>query len=264
MHSYNPNNSTPEIIFIMSSFDISYARNQASDKPDHRTEVARRKRMAMRSRILRATMQIYSSQPAPAPAIEDIITEAGISKGGFYRYFSSTSEAVQEIGYELADELAALIVPAYNILTDPLQRACIGTILVLRRAAGDPAWAGFMLRADLPAHDSQFLSFIQKDIRDGAKKGQFTVEDPILVSELVMGINQICMRGVASRPKEQQEDYIRFAVRFLLGSLGVSESEVNAVLTWSDEYFESLPVEERWWEKKATKDAKGRNQSRRS
>ena len=217
-------------------------------KPDHRIEVARRKRQAMRSRILRATLHVYSSQPASPPAVDDIIKVAGISKGGFYRYFGSTADALQEIGCQLADELAALIGPIYDCLSDPLQRACVGTILVLRRAAGDPGWADFMLHADLSTQRSRFLDFIEGDIRDGVASGQFQVEDVALGIELVMGINQVAMRGIAVRPEAEREQYIRFAVRFLLRSIGVSVEMIGAVITWSEDYLASLPHDQRWWE----------------
>lgn len=217
-------------------------------KADHRIEVARRKRQVMRSRILRATMQVYSLQPISPPSVEDIIKAAGISKGGFYRYFPSTTEALEEISYELADELAALIRPAYDVLKDPLQRACVGTILVLRRAAGDPDWAGFMFRADLSKHHSKFLDFIYNDIRHGAESGQFKVEDVTLATELVMGINQIAILGIASRARADQKQYLQVTVRFLLRSLGVSNSAIDKVLVWSESYFASFVPEERWWD----------------
>ncbi|QUT05577.1 TetR/AcrR family transcriptional regulator [Sphingobium phenoxybenzoativorans] len=218
------------------------------EKLDHRILVASRRRAAMRSRILRAIMEISAAQPISAPSVDDVIRVAGISKGGFYRYFSSTSEALAMIGHELAEELASLIEPAYDVLTDPLQRACVGTVLVLKRAAGDPIWAEYMLRADLPRDNSSFLNFMHRDLSAGIRSGQFRFDNADLASELVMGINQVLMRGISTRASRDQDDYIDFGVTFLLRSLGVEQIAIDEVLLWSKSYFAGLPNNERWWD----------------
>ena len=216
------------------------AASKPKKKVDHRTIVAREKRIAMRARILNATMKVFSEQEGMRPKIDDIIETAGISKGGFYRYFDSANEVLEEIAKNVADEFSQIILPTYDVLDDPVQRACVGTRLVLNRAAQDPEWGGFLIRADLTDHESRLLKFVEEDIVRGVTSGQFHVADAKVASELIMGINHTAIRVMLRTKPKDPDVYIDLAVRFLLQALGVSVSQIEDVLKWSVGYFNSL------------------------
>ncbi|MCB2013380.1 MAG: TetR/AcrR family transcriptional regulator [Sphingobium sp.] len=215
-------------------------------KIDHRTIVAQKKRSAMRARILNATMKVYSSQENSLPKIDDIIETAGISKGGFYRYFESASEALEELGKQTADEFSQVILPVYNVLEDPVQRACVGTMLVLRRAARDPEWAGYLLRANLTDHESKLLALMEQDIELGIQTGQFHVANVPAASEFIMGINHTAIRVMLSRKIKDTNSYINTATAFLLHAMGASEETIQEVLEWSVGYFKSIDGDGKW------------------
>lgn len=218
-----------------------------ADKPDHRIEVARHRREVMRSRILSATMKVGSSNPASTPTIDDIIQEAGISRGAFYRYFNSSAEAVEEVGVSLINELADAIRTIYGTLTDPLQRACVGTLLVMTRAAHDPEWASFILRGDLTIHKSRITDFIEHDMRKGAEAGYFSISSVEWAAEFVMGHDLTAIRGMMVRDNTEKDLYRREAVLFLLRALGADHDDVARVMKWSDEYLSSTRLSAKWW-----------------
>ena len=215
-------------------------------KLGHRTVVARRKRAAMRARILQATMKVCSHQGNRVPKVDDIVETAGISKGGFYRYFSSAGDALEKLGKECADEFSQTILPVYNVLDDPLKRACVGTMLVLRRAVHDPEWAGYLIRADLTDHESRLLRFIETDLRRGMEIGQFQGSDAIAMSELILGINHTAIRVILRRKISDPDEYIRNAVRFLLRAMGAADPAIEDVLIWSSGYFRSIEATGKW------------------
>lgn len=218
-----------------------------SAKPDHRIEVARRRREAMRSRILAATMKVCSANPTVIPTIDEIIQAARISRGAFYRYYSSTPEVIEEVGVTLMDELADAIVSIYDTLSDPLQRACVGTFLVMGRAVHDPEWASFILRADLTVHNSRVMEYIRQDMRTGAAVGIFQIASVDWAAEFLMGMNLTAIRGLMERKEDEIEQYRFEAVRFVLRSLGVAEAEVASIMAWGDQYLIAQGARAIWW-----------------
>lgn len=220
-------------------------------KPDHRIEVARRRREAMRARILAATMKVCSANPTVIPTIDEIIQAAEISRGAFYRYYSSSPEVIEEVGVALMDELANAIVSIYDTLTDPLQRACVGTFLVMGRAVHDPQWASFILRADLTVHNSRVIEYIRQDMRAGAAAGYFKIANVEWAAEFLMGMNLTAIRGLMVRQEDEIELYRFEAVRFVLRSLGVAEEDVAKVMTWGDQYLVAQGARAIWWQNPA-------------
>ena len=227
-----------------SQMDVVKKSNQ---KPDHRIEVARRRREAMRARILAATMNVCSANPKAVPTIDDISQIAGISRGAFYRYFSSSPEAIEEVGVELANELADAIGTLYDTLTDPLQRACVGTFLVVGRAVHDPEWAAFVLRGDLTIHNTRVMDYIRKDMRAGLEAGYFDLTNVEWAAELLMGMNLTAIRGLIERKDADKDPYRHEAVRFLLRSLGVGAKAVAEVMEWADQYLAQSGSAANWW-----------------
>lgn len=217
-------------------------------KPDHRVEVARRRREAMRARILAATMKVCSANPTAIPTIDEIIQAAEISRGAFYRYYSSSPEVIEEVGVALMDELANAIVSIYDTLTDPLQRACVGTFLVMGRAVHDPQWASFILRADLTVHNSRVIEYIRQDMRAGGAAGYFRIANVEWAAEFLMGMNLTAIRGLMVRQEDEIELYRFEAVRFVLRSLGVAEEEVAKVMAWGDQYLVAMGARAIWWQ----------------
>ena len=201
----------------------------------------------MRARILAATMKVCSDNPTVIPTIDEIIQEAGISRGAFYRYYSSSPEAIEEVGVALMDELANAIVSIYDTLTDPLQRACVGTFLVMGRAIHDPQWASFVLRSDLTIHDSRVIEYIRQDMRTGAAAGVFDLTNPEWAAQFLMGMNITAIRGLMVREEHEIELYRREAVHFVLRSLGVEKDAVNAVMAWGDDYLAAQGARAFWW-----------------
>lgn len=202
----------------------------------------------MRARILKATMRVCSANPASVPTIDDIIQAAEISRGAFYRYFSSSVEAIEEVGVSLTDELADAISSIYDTLTDPLERACVGTFLVMERASHDAEWASFILRGDLTIHKNRITDFIEKDMRKGVDAGYFTISNVEWAAEFVMGMNLTAIRAMMVRPDDVKDQYRHEAVRFVLRALGANHEDVTRVMQWGDDYLAASRSSVTWWE----------------
>lgn len=156
---------------------------------DHRTITGRKKSLATRKSLLSATLRVIGSATIRFPSIEDVIKEAGVARGTFYKHFSSLDQAVEEVSLLLADEWTAAIAPIHSPISNPELRASVGTRLLLLTTYENKEWGRFMLRSNLTDPNSPLMQTIQKDVSDGMTGGKFLKADPALLTQLVMGIN---------------------------------------------------------------------------
>ena len=155
---------------------------------DHRTRVARDKRARMRSRLVEAVVQVCSAPGQPGPAVvDDVMRAAGVSRGTFYKYFTSLEEALDMIGRELADEMTVGLLPVYEILTDPLERTAVGLQTFLRRGAVDPVWARVVSRTDHLFDDAELVSRISIDLTNGRASGVYDFASIESAVDFVLG-----------------------------------------------------------------------------
>ena len=157
-------------------------------KEDHRVRVAREKRKRMRAHLLQSVFAVCSVETMREPAvIDDVVRHAEVSRGTFYKYFSSMEEAVAELGLELADEMTAGIASVYDVLEDPVMRTATGFQMFLCRAMIDPAWGALIAHIGLLSGDSLFTSKIQDDIRLGLSTGDYALSSVEVGTDLLMG-----------------------------------------------------------------------------
>ncbi|MEY4756642.1 MAG: hypothetical protein RJA34_1540, partial [Pseudomonadota bacterium] len=65
--------------------------------PDFRSRVAADKRERMRARLIEAAMEVFATQGVEATVIEDVIAQAGVSRGTFYNYFRTTEAVMSAV-----------------------------------------------------------------------------------------------------------------------------------------------------------------------
>ena len=78
----------------------------AKEPEDHRVRVGRQKRERMRAHLLKSVFSVCSRETLRDPAsIDDVVKDASVSRGTFYKYFDSLDEAISELGLQMADEM---------------------------------------------------------------------------------------------------------------------------------------------------------------
>lgn len=209
-----------------------------SERParDHRVEVAEKKRLLMRTKLIDATMRVFANQTGTPPVIDDVIREAKVSRGTFYNYFNSLDEVQAVIGHDLSNQMTTEILPIYDVLTDPLERFSVGFRLFLTRAMIDHKWAGFVTRTDAWAQDTLVDRYMSTDLRRGNESGQFRIDDVSVAADFLKGASangiQSLRRGVSDPVR-----YIDAAVRMALTSLGCSASASSRGVDFSAQYL---------------------------
>ncbi|NMM04097.1 TetR/AcrR family transcriptional regulator [Paraburkholderia sp. RP-4-7] len=204
---------------------------------DHRTIAARKKRDAMRVRILNATMEVFAERKKLSTSIEDVVKAADISRGTFYKHFASLEEALIAVGKEVTDRMTLDILPVYDVLTDPLQRVSTGMRLFLARALTDRRWAGFVVRAELIPHESILLDYIYHDLRAGAAEAKLHFDDVTAAADSVMGATVEGMRTIMLGRSKDPQAYISSVIRITLRGLGVPYAAADVATAFSHSYL---------------------------
>lgn len=190
-----------------------------SEDIDHRILSARIKREKMRLRILEATVRVFARAVNDTPVIEDVVKEAGIARGSFYKYFNSLDQALVAAGTAANDRMIADIEFVYGILKEPWQRASVGLRLYMVRALHDPAWATFIKRMDAWTRESAVARTIAKDLDQGRQAGQFAIDDLDSATNFFKGVTLASAYAV-SRGVPDPCAYMDTAVNMGMSALG--------------------------------------------
>lgn len=175
----------------------------------------------MRQRLLVATLEVCSGPRGPAAAvIDDIVSAAGVSRGAFYRHFTSLDEAVAALVDSLVEEIVAAAQTLFPDVADAALGCALGTQLLLRRAAADREWAGFVASTGLLLGAAPLRAVLEKTIRHGATHGAFVIGPINLAVDAVAGISLAGIRRLYGDPGAG-DAYILDLSTILLQALGV-------------------------------------------
>lgn len=192
-----------------------------SDSSDHRTRTAERRRDAMRRRVLECALTVFAERGVEGVVIDDMVRAAGISRGTFYKYFSSTQELMVAIGEELSNELMAYVELVVAPIPDPAERVALGLRLFIETARAFPLFAGFIRATGLeiigPA--SLIYEYLPAHLTEGVAKGRF-IDAPTEVSlDAIAGSVLLCVLRQIGEPTKSA--HVRQVVASILRALGL-------------------------------------------
>ena len=195
------------------------SEGDAAALPDHRVEVAARRREKMRTRLLDAILVVFTREARMPPGIEDVVRCAKVSRGTFYLHFQSLDEALQVLVLQQSNEMTSTCLPFYDMLKAPSERFAVGCRLFLKRASTDPQWASFMTRAASRHHNQLLTAYMHEDLKHGKTLGQFNYADDQVALDVELSI---LIAGIGSLGKGVQnpENYMDECIRMALTGLG--------------------------------------------
>lgn len=206
---------------------------------DHRSKIAEKKRLVMRTKLIDAATRVFADHTGPAPVIDDVIREAKVSRGTFYNYFDSLDQVLAAIGQEFSNQMMTDILPVYDILTQPWQRASVGFRVFLVRALLDRKWAGFMTLPDAWPHHSLLARYMGADLEDGMRAGQFHFDDVDVATDFLMGATSQAIKSIRQGVTDPNT-YMNACTRMALASLGctrkLSDDGVGFSLTYLQDW----------------------------
>lgn len=100
----------------------------------------------IRQKLRRAAMRLLSETGANQVSVSALAKAAGVARGTVYNNMPNPAIRYDELTGEMVDRLTAQLSRALEGRPDPAEKLSLLIRLMLRKAAEDPVWAGFVLR----------------------------------------------------------------------------------------------------------------------
>jgi len=192
-------------------------------KEDHRVRTGAKRREQTRRKLLATALAVFAEQGTDTPLIEDFIAAAGVARGTFYNYFSTTQELLDAVTAELSDVVIASIDKVVLRIPDPLERMACGCLLYMQLGVDLPNWGAFVLRTGFRGKASGKLVnvYLPRDLELARASGRVNYPTVRAARDLVLAcVNQaiqsvhmgevprehprqmfaLCLRGIGVTP----------------------------------------------------------------
>ena len=199
--------------------------------PDFRTRVAAEKRERMRTRLIEAAMEVFSSKGVDATVIEDLIEQAQVSRGTFYNYFRTTEEVMAAVQQAVGNELLSLVDMAIADRQDPAERLACGVRMVLHTARHFPQVGRFISRVGMSRSLDHLpaLGYLLRDLLEASETGRFNLADPMLGLDLVVGTTSAALLSLSMR-SDLSDAYPQEITFHILLGLGMTRAAARKLV----------------------------------
>jgi AcrR family transcriptional regulator len=221
----------------------------AKSEVNFRVRVARERRERMQALLLGATLKVCAVEKGRGPAvIDDVIKEAGVSRGTFYKYFDSLEEALAQVGVNLVNEAIGSLQAMFAGVDDPLHRSASGIQLMMIHSIVDPVWARFVVHMPHFASASVLISAIEENTVAGRKRGDFQFESLKAAVDFQLAATLEAIQRLLV-PMQGRKAYMRDMALLTLRGLGVSnERSQRAIAASLKDIHERGPTALPWWQ----------------
>jgi AcrR family transcriptional regulator len=197
---------------------------------DHRVRVAAARREEMQDRLLLSALALASDKSIHEISIEEIIECAQVSRGTFYKYFSSVPQLFAVLAKKISNEIIGAFDSIIPNIPDAAIRVSISTRIGMRLLVNTPLLGKLMLQIQWPNPDPEINGFksIERDIKLGITQGCFNKMPQAIGVSLVVGS---MMGGVSAMlnkpPAKGYEDQVTHYVLLGLGMPARSAAELS-------------------------------------
>ncbi|HVN41996.1 MAG TPA: TetR/AcrR family transcriptional regulator [Steroidobacteraceae bacterium] len=192
----------------------------------YRTRVAGERRLRTRARILESAVGVFARKGPDAPVIDDFIRAAGVARGTFYNYFTSTEELLAATTHRLEDDLMVRIERELESLDDPVLRLATGVRLWLRWARSDRTFCEFIVRSRFRGELVERI--VTTDLRRARAAGEFSFRSLPIARDLVVGTIRESMNRILQ--DSVPRSYVDEVARLILRGVGLNERRIRAAL----------------------------------
>jgi AcrR family transcriptional regulator len=179
--------------------------------------------------LLAAGKRLFSKVGVDGATIQQITDEAGVGFGSFYNHFESKQAMVDALVEAYLHENAGLRkAPEIGDL-EIAEQISAWLRFVLERAIADRDWGMFFCRTSVSmiAGRTGYISALASDIRQGMKRGRFSVDDFDVTLFAIVGANLTCLQ--ASIEGEIKREQSARVATFTLTALGIPADEAREI-----------------------------------
>lgn len=193
-------------------------RSAAPPAPeDHRVRTGALRREQTRRRLLAAALRVFAEKGTDAPLIDDFIAAAGVARGTFYNYFSTTQELLDAVTSEMSDSILAEIDKVVLQTADPLQRLATGCLLYMHVGVELPSWGAFVMRTGFRSEAIGKLVdvYMPRDLEMARQAGELDYPSLRAARDLMFScVNQAILTVIAGQaPREHLREMLALGLR---------------------------------------------------
>lgn len=200
---------------------------------DARQRSAQLRREKMRQHLLFAALDVFLvSEITRPPVIDDVIRKADVSRGTFYKYFTSLEEVLRELGQLMAEDMINTYERIFADLTDPAARLAAGPLLSLTHAARQPRRVEFTARVDYIdylSRGTRARDVITACLEDIRQAGRVNFVSLTAVTDMIIGSTLEGTRRLMHTEGDDQA-YINELVTLILQGCGLNPAIASAAL----------------------------------
>ena len=187
---------------------------------DHRIRVAASRREEMQNTLMFSALALASDKSIHEIDVDDIIQQADVSRGSFYKYFPSVQALIPALANQLAYELTAEIDAITHQIPSTVNRLVINAKLTMRSLAKHKILGNFLIQLPWPTQNTDFNVFtnISSDVELGIKEGLFakmpaSIGCNLLVGSLIGGVSVMLRKS----PSTSYENKVLYQALIGLG-----------------------------------------------
>ncbi|WP_345425588.1 helix-turn-helix domain-containing protein [Halioxenophilus aromaticivorans] len=214
----------------------------------HKSALHRREKM--RQKLLFAALDVYLiSDISKPPVIDDIVRQAGVARGTFYKYFSSLEEILRALGQMLAKDMISTYERLFNIVNNPLTKLAAGPLLSLTHAAMQPVKVTFTAQVDYVdflSRSTHAREVINHSLQEAQNAGVIQMPSLDCVTDMIIGTTVEGARRLM-HTTDDCPSYIRQLTCLILKGCGVSAADAQKAVDEAQaqihRHAHTLP----WW-----------------
>lgn len=202
---------------------------QEEESENHRTRVGAERRERTRQRLIESALTVFIEKGPDETVIDDFIAAAGVSRGTFYNYFSTTGELLYAVASGMSDEILQIVDPIVLGFEDPVHRFSCGTRLYMTMAVRYAAWGRFITRVGtrIASRGQLIEAYLTRDLKDAMRQGRVRADDLLVARDLVLGS---IFYGIETMLTEKTiEEHPEHLMRSILIGLGMDPGEAREV-----------------------------------
>jgi AcrR family transcriptional regulator len=191
------------------------------------------RREPVRDALVRAGQTLFSRHPVDAVAIDDIVREANVAKGSFYKHFPDKEALLAAVVRRIFGRIEREVTAANAEATDAAARVARAICVYLRYVTEEPEQGGVLVRNNRTGWTLPVVELnpgAAADIRLGLMAGRFIVPTVEAGTLLVQGIAHSGLAHFTGNPGSDANIAIAQQLcQLLLSGLGVPSAEAGQV-----------------------------------
>lgn len=188
-----------------------------------------RKREKTRQSLVDAARSLVEEQGHERLSIQDITDRADVGLGTFYNYFDNKQMIFEAILGEIREQFEQRLSTLRSNLSDPASLIAATLQFCFTEALDNAEWNDFLKKSGL---EGEYLLLQSQDqclfdIKTGAQRGRFKIDNPTFVANLIHGMARHTTLEIASGRLGREA--IPDTTRYILRMLGLPELVAKAI-----------------------------------